>query len=180
MLKKVLEYDVGVKVRRLIQWVMTEEQVRAEENKASVKEWQVKEKEYRRTQRRGCENVHRTSVALLFPSVGVVLLQDNPSQTAAGDRDQIEMTDWSVAQTLYHTHTYQVMRRKLKRHKRKKKISVLCCYLRLHTRRKRNERTEDSKFFILSNKPRTSSFTTLFHYNVSLWLEQKRTPPVSI
>lgn len=65
--------------------------------------------------------MHRESVALLFLSVGVVLLQDNPSQTAVGDRDQIEMTDWSTAQTLYHTHTYRVMRRKLKRHKRKKK-----------------------------------------------------------
>lgn len=38
--------------------------------------------------------------ALLFPSAGVVLSPDNPSQTAVGDRDQIEMTDWSTAQTL--------------------------------------------------------------------------------
>lgn len=44
-------------------------------------------------------------VALLLPLSRVVLALDNPSQTAVGDRDQIEMTDWSAARTLQHTQS---------------------------------------------------------------------------
>lgn len=82
---------------------MTDEQVRAEENV-------LMNDERKRRSEGGCKKYGSDKcccrVALLFPSAGVVLSLDNPCQTAVGDRDQIEMTDWSAAQTLYHTHTH--------------------------------------------------------------------------
>lgn len=62
-------------------------------------------------------------VALLFPSTGVVLMLDNPCQTAVGDRDQIEMTDWSAAQThsRTYTHTHTNTRKQTNAKKKDKK-----------------------------------------------------------
>lgn len=72
-----------------------------------------------------------------FLSAGVVLALDNPSQTAVGDRDQIEMTDWSAARTLQHTRSNEKeIKKAFCRKKRDKKLHSWFVIRSLHGKRK--------------------------------------------